>query len=145
MYKILLFCVCLPALFSAAAQTNHPPCHGYWEGDWGGDYPFNIYLEYGENGKMKGTITWNLVHYRYTANGVEKTETHPKEFIEGAYNEKTGVLYLKTTGEDDPYGQLGPAIYQMQMQESGAEMRGFTISTEFSGTRTNIVMSRMRT
>jgi hypothetical protein len=127
----------------SAAPSKFPSAHGYWEGNWGGPTPFNVYLEPGKDGAMTGTITWSL---QYFDNGTGKmADTYPKEFLRGTWNEKTGVLILNTTGEEDPYGLLSPGYYQMQMDASGAVMKGFTSSKSNGYFQTEIEMSRIRT
>lgn len=134
---------CFFSSFSLIAQSGEmPSVHGYWEGSWSVDIVYNIYLETDVNGKVTGTITWSLS--RFDPDTQEMMESNPKEFVEGTYNNKTGVLHLKTIKEDDPYEELGPGIYYLKMMESGAEMKGHTTSFT-SSTKMPITMSRMRT
>lgn len=144
MKKHIIFFITLLSLlsFQATAQAKFPSSHGYWEGNWGGDTPFNVYLEPGKDGTMTGTITWSLTYYDVVEN--KSIETQPKEFLKGTWNEKTGLLMLNTIGEEDPHGLVVPGFYQMQMDMSGAIMKGFTTATNRSGYQTAIEMSRIR-
>lgn len=134
----LLFFIVPPII----AQSGFPSSHGYWEGDWGSDTPFNIYLEPGENGAMSGTITWSLTYYDFKEN--KTIEVYPKEFLKGTWNEKTGLLMLNTVSEEDPHNLLVPGYYQMQMDVSGAVMKGFTTAPSKGGMKTEITMTRIR-
>ena len=127
---------------TAISQSGFPSSHGYWEGDWGSDTPFNIYLEPGENGAMSGTITWSLTYYDFKEN--KRVEVYPKEFLKGTWNAKTGLLILNTVSEEDPHELVVPGYYQMQMDVSGAVMKGFTTSSYGGITKTEITMTRIR-
>jgi hypothetical protein len=140
---VVLFILLGVVRFQAVAQSNFPSAHGYWEGNWGGSTPFNVYLEPGKDGAMTGTITWSLQYYDDAAGKL--ADTFPKEFLRGIWNEKTGMLILNTTGEEDPYGLLAPGYYQMQMDASGAVLKGFTSSASNGYFQTEIEMSRIRT
>ncbi|MEY3243275.1 MAG: hypothetical protein RIR11_4714 [Bacteroidota bacterium] len=136
-----LFCCC--SAFTLYAQTDDmPTVHGYWEGSWLTDFSYNIYLETDANGKVTGVITWSLS--RFDRSTKEMVESNPKEFVEGTYNNKTGVLNLKTVKEEDPYEELAPGVYYFKMMESGAEMKGYTNGYSASD-KIPITMSRMRT
>jgi hypothetical protein len=142
-YFIFFISVILLAANPLSGQSRFPSAHGYWEGDWGGDMPFNIYLEPGEGGVMTGTITWSLQYYDPETD--KMIDTYPKEFLKGKWNDKTGMLVLSTIGEEDPLGLLVYGNYQMQMDASGAVMNGFTTAVANGGFQTQIIMSRIRT
>jgi hypothetical protein len=140
LYIALLCCF---SSFTLHAQTGDmPTVHGYWEGSWSIDFTYNVYLETDANGKVTGTITWSLSRFDPNTQGM--VESNPKEFVEGTYNNKTGVLNLKTVKEEDPYNELMPGIYYLKMMESGAEMKGYTDGYSESA-KIPITMSRMRT
>lgn len=126
---LLLFAISLlPTLGQAQAPISLPR-ETHWDVEWrnpeGHFYTAELRLELQKRRWVEGTLTWTL---RASPRAAEQTKLGLTgvEYIQGEYDEKSGLLVFEGVRVEDPNTILGMDKYRLTVDSTGTSITGKT-------------------